>query len=195
MALAILGTAKAVITNLSPIPWRYTIYHYPGEYVTDFCIVRREGLYHLFHIRGERWTWPVGYREIGLGHAVSTDLRTWTPQEPVLPAGPPGTWDESGNWAPDIIEVEGVYYLYYTGSDRNNNQKIGLATSTDLYTWTKHPANPLVAPGPWSDREVGRDVAGRDGMVYFDPAGRRYLMYYTATMVDGRACLALAGST
>jgi hypothetical protein len=149
----------------------------------------------LFHIRGERWTWPVGYREIDLGHAISRDLRTWTPQEPVLPAGPLGAWDESGNWAPDIIEVEGVYYLYYTGSDRNNNQKIGLATSTDLYSWTKHPANPLVEPGPWSDREMGRDVAGRDGMVYFDAAGRRYLMYYTATMADGRACLALAGST
>lgn len=55
------------------------MYHHPGEYVTDFCIVRRDGLYHLFHIRGERWTWPVGYREIDLGHAVSADLRVWTP--------------------------------------------------------------------------------------------------------------------
>lgn len=170
------------------------MYHHPGEYVTDFCIIRRDGLYHLFHIRGERWTWPVGYREIDLGHAISADLRIWTPQEPVLPVGPPGSWDEAGNWAPDIIEVEGAYYLYYTGSDRRNNQKIGLATSTDLYTWTKHPANPLVEPGPWSDRTVGHDVACRDAMVYADLEGGRYLMYYTATMADGRGCIALAGS-
>jgi beta-fructofuranosidase len=172
------------------------MYHPPGEYVTDFCIVHSkiDGLYHLFHIRGERWTWPVGYREIDLGHAVSSDLRLWTPQEPVLPAGPPGSWDEAGNWAPDIIEVGGVYYLYYTGSDARNNQKIGLAISTDLYTWHKHPHNPVVEPGPWSDRAVGRDVAGRDAMVYADTERNRYLMYYTATMADGRACIALAQS-
>lgn len=171
------------------------MYHFPGEYVTDFCIVRQHGLYHLFHIRGERWTWPVGYRELDLGHATSTDLRTWTPHEPVLPAGPTGAWDEMGNWAPDIIEKNGVFYCYYTGSDKNNNQAIGLATSVDLFTWEKHPNNPVVVPGPWSDQHVGRDVAGRDAMVYHDQVRNRYLLYYTATMADGRACIALAQST
>lgn len=172
------------------------MYHHPGEYVTDFCIVqsKHDGLYHLFHIRGERWSWPLGYKEIDLGHATSTDLRQWTPHEPVLPAGPPGSWDEAGNWAPDIIEADGIYYLYYTGSDARDNQKIGLAASTDLYTWIKHPHNPVVEPGPWSDREVGRDVAGRDAMVYADRKHNRYLMYYTATLADGRACIALAQS-
>lgn len=170
------------------------MYHHPGEYVTDFCLVKQADRYHLFHIRGERWTWPVGYKELDLGHATSTDLRTWTPHEPVLPAGPAGAWDECGNWAPDIIEVDGVYYCYYTGSDTNNNQAIGLATSTDLFQWEKHPNNPVVVPGAWSDRHVGRDVAGRDAMVFADPERNRYLLYYTATMADGRACLALAQS-
>ncbi|MEZ4678036.1 MAG: family 43 glycosylhydrolase [Caldilineaceae bacterium] len=171
------------------------MYHHPGEYVTDFCIVKRENLYHLFHIRGERWTWPVGYRELDLGHATSTDLRTWTPHEPVLPAGPVGAWDECGNWAPDIIEVDGTYYCYYTGSDTNNNQAIGLATSTDLFQWEKHPANPVVVPGDWSDLALGKDVAGRDAMVFHDRPNERYLLYYTATMADGRACLAVSEST
>jgi beta-fructofuranosidase len=171
------------------------MYHHPGEYITDFCIVQREGIYHLFHIRGERWSWPVGYREIDLGHATSTDLRHWEPQPPVLPVGEAGAWDECGNWAPDIIEVDGAYYLYYTGSDRNNNQAIGLATSQDLYHWEIYPHNPVVEPGPWSDRHVGRDVAGRDAMVFADEPRARYLLYYTATMADGRACIALAEST
>lgn len=170
------------------------MYHYPGEYVTDFCIVKQREHFHLFHIRGERWTWPVGYRELDLGHATSTDLHTWTPHDPVLPAGPAGAWDESGNWAPDIIVVDGLYYCYYTGSNSNNNQAIGLATSTDLDHWEKHPANPVVVPGPWSDLHVGKDVAGRDAMVFADTAHNRYLLYYTATMADGRACLALAQS-
>ncbi len=170
------------------------MYHHPGEYVTDFCIVKRDDLYHLFHIRGERWTWPVGYRELDLGHATSTDLRTWTAHEPVLPAGPVGTWDECGNWAPDIIEVDSTYYCYYTGSDTNNNQAIGLATSTDLFQWEKYPGNPVVVPGAWSDIAVGKDVAGRDAMVFADAPNHRYLLFYTATMADGRACLALAQS-
>lgn len=170
------------------------MYHHPGEYVTDFCIVKRDGLFHLFHIRGERWTWPVGYRELDLGHATSTDLRTWKPHEPVLPAGPVGAWDECGNWAPDMIEVDGTYYCYYTGSDTNNNQAIGLATSTDLFHWEKHPANPVVVPGNWSDIATGKDVAGRDAMVFHDSPNSRYLLYYTATMADGRACLAVAES-
>lgn len=169
------------------------MYHHPGEYVTDFCITRHhDGVYHLFHIRGERWTWPLHYREIDLGHAISHDLRQWTPQAPVIPVGPPGAWDQNGVWAPDIIERDGVYYIFYTGSDVKANQQIGIATSTDLYHWEKHPANPVVAPGPWSDRARGEAVAGRDAMVYAD--GDRYLMYYTATMADGRACIALAES-
>jgi beta-fructofuranosidase len=171
------------------------MYHAHGEYVTDFCIVRRAGMYHLFHIRGERWTWPLGYREIDLGHAISSDLCHWTRQPPVLGPGAAGAWEEMGTWAPDIIEVDGVYYLFYTGSDAQNNQALGLATSTDLVEWRKHPANPLVVPGAWSDIAVGRDVAGRDGMVYADTERGRYLIYYTATMADGRACLALAQST
>ena len=170
------------------------MYHALGEYVTDFCIVRSAGTFHLFHIRGERWTWPLGYREIDLGHAISADLCTWTPLPPVLGPGAPGAWDEMGIWAPDIIEVDGVYYMFYTGSDAQNNQAIGLASSADLTDWDKHPANPLVAPGAWSDRAIGRDVAGRDAMVYADTEHGRYLMYYTATLVDGRACIALAQS-
>jgi len=170
------------------------MYHAPGEYVTDFCIIRSAGTFHLFHIRGERWTWPLGYREIDLGHAISTDLCTWTPVQPVLGPGAPGAWDETGIWAPDIIEVDGVYYMFYTGSDAQNNQAIGLASSADLRQWDKHLSNPVITPGAWSDRAVGHDVAGRDGMVYADKERRRYLMYYTATLADGRACIALAQS-
>ncbi|HMN30472.1 MAG TPA: family 43 glycosylhydrolase, partial [Caldilineaceae bacterium] len=132
---------------------------------------------------------------ISFGHATSTDLRTWTPHAPVLPAGPAGSWDEAGNWAPDIFEQDGRFYCYYTGSDRANNQAIGLATSTDLFHWEKHPANPVVTPGPWSDVQVGRDVACRDAMVFHDEVRQRYLLYYTATMADGRACIGLAEST
>jgi beta-fructofuranosidase len=170
------------------------MYAEPGWYVTDFCIVEEDGLFHMFHIRGERWTWPLGYREIDLGHAISTDLRRWTAHPPVVPAGPAGAWDESGVWAPHVVERAGTYYMFYTGSDRRDNQHIGLAMSGDLFTWHKHPGNPVLSPFAWSDRARGEGVACRDAMVLWDAANARYLLYYTATLADGRACLGLAES-
>ncbi|MDA8218635.1 MAG: family 43 glycosylhydrolase [Dehalococcoidales bacterium] len=173
------------------------MYSYPGEYVADFCIVRRDGEYHLLHIRGERWSWPLGYgkSEIDLGHAVSADLRVWNPREPVLAAGTAGAWDEWGVWAPHVVEHDGLYYLFYAGTDARGNQGIGLATSPDLAVWHKHAASPLVRPGPWSDRERGQGVLAKDPMVWQEPGSGRFLMYYTATTADGRACIATAVST
>ena len=84
----------------------------------------------------------MGYRELDLGHATSPDLQTWTAHDPVLPSGTPGAWDEMGNWAPDIFEKDGVYYCYYTGSDTNNNQAIGLATSARPSTSGRSASTP-----------------------------------------------------
>ena len=36
-----------------------------------------------------------------------------------------------------MTEIDGTYYLTYTGWDRTSAQ-LCLATSTDLFTWTKH---------------------------------------------------------
>lgn len=171
------------------------MYSYPGEYLVDFALVKRDDEYHIFHIRGERWTWSEYYRIVDLGHAVSKDLRVWEPKTPVVPVGPPGSWDEIGIWAPHVVEAGGIYHMYYTGVDAKINQGIGLATSTDLYRWEKHPGNPVVRPGPWSDVERGESVACRDAMVFADTKRGRYLMYYTATMADGRPCIGLAGSS
>ena len=54
----------------------------------------------------------------------------------------PGHWDNAKVWAPDIKEVDGVYYMFYTGVTNQPGayaayQRIGLATSTDLMTWNR----------------------------------------------------------
>ena len=67
--------------------------------------------------------------------------------EPVLEGGPAGSWD-SHLWDNyDIVIVEVLFYLYYTGSrstSLRDPRHIGLATSPDGVNWTKHPANPLL---------------------------------------------------
>lgn len=174
------------------------MYREPARHAVDFTIVKRGDIYHLFHIRGERGVMVRGSAEWGsgedFGHATSKDLFDWTPEPSVLPIGPPGAWDEAKVYAPDVQEWKGLYYMVYTGVNRNFAQRLGTATSRDLFHWEKSSANPIVTPGTWSDWSADRPSAGRDGMLLLDPSGQRHLVYYTATTRDGRACIGLAGS-
>ncbi|MDQ3629020.1 MAG: glycoside hydrolase family 130 protein [Actinomycetota bacterium] len=95
--------------------------------------------------------------------------------QPVLSPSEP--YEEHGCEDPRIAQVDGVYYLTYTGWDRTTAQ-LCLATSTDLLSWTKHgplfpdfntfwPAEHAPA-GPWS----------KAGAILETPIDGRYLMYF-----------------
>jgi hypothetical protein len=92
---------------------------------------------------------------------TSRDGEHWIPYagNPVLEPQP-GAWDEQ------ILEqatayLSGRYWLWYSGY-RNPlaptiSIAIGVATSQDGIHWTKHPANPVIKPGPsgaWNDLSV-----------------------------------------
>ena len=87
--------------------------------------------------------------------------------EPVL--SPTEPYEEFGAEDPRVTEIDGTYYLTYTGWDRTSAQ-LCLATSTDLFTWTKHGPmfpdfNTFLPQGngqdaPWS--KAGGDPAGAD---------------------------------
>jgi predicted GH43/DUF377 family glycosyl hydrolase len=95
--------------------------------------------------------------------------------EPVL--SPSEDYDRYGCEDPRVTQIDGTYYLTYTGWDRTS-ALLCLATSTDLRTWTKH--GPLFpdfntflpqgngVEGPWS--KAGAIVPVR--------VGGRWLMYF-----------------
>jgi beta-fructofuranosidase len=73
-------------------------------------------------------------------------------------------------WAPYVFEHEGLYWMYYCGGGvAHERYRINVATSTELFTWQRHPANPMIVDG----------FDARDPMVmkYKD----EWLLYYTAT--------------
>ncbi|MBP2330171.1 hypothetical protein JOF56_010556 [Kibdelosporangium banguiense] len=78
---------------------------------------------------------------------------------------------------PSVIQVNGTYYLYYTGApnDHSVGNAIGLATSPDGLTWTRAKGGePVVS----SSYEVGRSNtygAGQPSALYLD--GWFYLMF------------------
>jgi hypothetical protein len=85
---------------------------------------------------------------------------------PVFAAGPAGAWDAKIRERGWVLRENGAYRLWYTGYDGTptGRRMLGLATSPDGVTWTRHPGNPLV-----------RDHWVEDVMVVRD--GERYLMF------------------
>ena len=97
-------------------------------------------------------------------------------QNPVLSRGDNDAWDpECGTiFAPQVVEQDGVYYLFYTGCPRREGTpgSIGYATSVDGITWTKPERNPILSPdGSGYDAmciSVGVPVVDGDGwMLYY----------------------------
>jgi len=114
---------------------------------------------------GPDGTWRLYYSgagtKQGVGLLTSTDGRHWTPY-----AGNPVLEPQSGAWDEQILEqatayLGGLYWLWYSGYKNpllpSTPIAIGVATSHDGIHWTKHPANPVIKPGPagsWNDLRV-----------------------------------------
>lgn len=152
----------------------------------DFTIVKKDGQYHVFYIRhditkGELET------ERDFGHAVSADMYTWT-QLPGVMTVRDNSWDNLHVWAPSIVELDGVYYMFYTGVTKRVGapgveQRTGLATSTDLMSWNQLD-QPIYScrdvPWAWCDT-LNNNNGFRDPFVMRNPAAPgQWLMYYSA---------------
>lgn len=96
----------------------------------------------------------IDTRKIGL--AYSTDTLHWEKYpsvNPVLTQGDPGEWDDEWVDSPEVLLIDGIYHMWYSGYDGTNVQ-IGHATSTDRINWEKDTLNPVLTvgdPGKWDD--------------------------------------------
>lgn len=106
--------------------------------IADHAWVRDDaGVYHLF-FQNEGQGVPSD-----IEHYVTTDLRSLDYVGIALRAEA-NTWDADGVWAPHVVRSGDTYFMFYTGvegSGANARQRIGLATSDDLMTWTRAPVN------------------------------------------------------
>ncbi|MEU6716971.1 family 43 glycosylhydrolase [Nonomuraea sp. NPDC046802] len=144
----------------------------PPRYLNDHTLIKgRDGLWHMFGITGTeapQGVAPDSRQEDNLAHATAPSLNgPWTTQPYALTVNP--TYHgEDHLWAPHVIENAGTYYMFYAAG-LGRDAAINLATSQDLFTWTRHPGGPLF----------------RDGLEARDPfvtrVGSQWVMYYTAT--------------
>jgi predicted GH43/DUF377 family glycosyl hydrolase len=172
-------------------------YAEPGGYVNDHALIKKDGLHHLFYIRGTvAATWQA-YSTFNFGHAVSRDLVHWKTEDPVLQCPATG-WDQFQVWAPHIIEHNGTYYMFYAGVNKNVCQAICLATSTDLYHWKRSEQNPVITSEPWGMWDPNKWSDCRDPVVLKD--GDLFYCYYTAQRKNpetgkDESCIGISSST
>lgn len=158
----------------------------PDAWTWDFWIADTATEYHLFFLYASRALHEETrrHRRASIGHAVSTDLKNWSRRPDALVRSDPPAFDDVATWTGCIVQAgDGAWSLFYTGVEDRPvamTQRISVATSTDLSTWTKSDRVLAAADPRWYE------TAPADGGEHFrDPwvmrgADGRWHMLITA---------------
>ena len=175
--------------------------YYPREKgMWDTWMFHYEGTFHLYYLQT---IGQVGWKQIG--HATSTDLLHWEEQEAALLQGKEDDWDAAPLGTGMVFRHNGKFYMTYCAFREGRPQKIGIATSDDLFNWTKHPKNPIIEPAMGGDiyetdpaENFENTVSWRDAFVRFDESDGMFHSFIAARTSCGpyvhRGCVAHAVS-
>jgi hypothetical protein len=160
----------------------------------------------------------AGYEEGAavIGLATSEDLLHWELSDPILLPQDGAPWEHGGLYRPDLMLDHGTYYLYYNAKTDTLpasegggwREQTGVATSTDLKSWTRYKGNPILPNGPRGSATypAGNPISAtqpptpdaRDSRFASNPFvvqnGREFAMFYYGFRYErpGRACEMLA---
>jgi beta-fructofuranosidase len=167
----------------------------PDSWAWDCWIADDGERFHLFFLRASRALIDPErrHRRASVGHAVSTDLRSWTLVADALVPSDAPAFDDLAIWTGSVArEPGGAWRMVFTGASRSDDgliQRIGTATSTDLMTWERESASPIAELDPrWYERlgdSDWHDQAWRDPWLMADPDGRGWHLLVTARSADG----------
>lgn len=167
------------------------------RWVWDFWVADDGDVFHLFFLHAPKSLGDpdLRHRNARIGHATSSDLKTWTSHGQAFPAGEPGSFDGTATWTGCVVRGhDGLWRMYYTGSrflsaDSNANvETVGMLTSPDLFTWTKLPGPISIADPRWYETlgsSSWPEEAWRDPWVFPDADGATWHMLITARAAEG----------
>ncbi|MEA3396262.1 MAG: Ig-like domain-containing protein, partial [Chloroflexota bacterium] len=133
---------------------------YDQEAAAHGSLLNDGGAYKLwYHAMGDQG--PI------IAYATSPDGINWSKQGPVLlPDG--GSWDGDAVWGPSVLNLDGVYWMWYAGAGPQGPPAVGVITSTNGITWTRFLVGPVVTETtPIGDPHVISD-GGKLKMWYQD---------------------------
>lgn len=131
--------------------------------------------------------------ETAIAQEIPFPLDEWDDHGIVLSPSDSG-WDcftTDGFGVGGIVKKDGVYYLYYTGSSGPRvsdggpaDRAIGVATSVDGASFTKHENNPIITHQP----SVGHENQEEEGCITLSVTlgdGGDFVIYYGALTANG----------
>lgn len=144
-------------------------------------LIRHKGFWHCFYCGFPEIGYEVGPGATGLARGRDIWHLEKVPEAPVLRPSPGDEWDSGGIYKASVYRIGGRFVMFYNAKDRRDPwvEQTGLATSTDLINWEKHPANPILRVGPegaWDSRFASDPVLNKIDGVW-------HLFYYG---FDGR---------
>lgn len=117
----------------------------------DPYVIRLGSFYYMFYLGQDR------ARRQRLGVARSSDGVEWQKlrSNPILGLGPAGAFDESGLGEPAVWASHGSYWMLYTGRDRAERRRLGLARSRDGIHWERISRSAVFTGGQsWNSKVV-----------------------------------------
>ena len=134
---------------------QYTTFYKPTNgWVGDPMPFYENGKFHIFYLYDARNTLPTFHPWYKV---MTADFATFTENSEMIPTG--NATDQDGALGTgSVFKWNGTYYAFYTGHNGilDPKEKIMLATSTDLKSWTKNPSFQLQASWGY-DRNEFRD--------------------------------------
>ncbi len=135
--------------------------------VADPYVVQAGDMFYLYYLGQDR------AKRQRLGVARSKDGLNWEKlrTNPVLELGGPGMFDEIGLGEPAVWKSQDSYWMLYTGRDRAENRRLGLARSQDGVKWQRVSENAVLSgEQPWMSKVVCDptvEVSGSQVHVWF----------------------------
>ena len=155
---------------------RATMYEYRplGCHLNDFTLIRKSGLWHLFHIVGRTKKGNPALANEGkaVGHATTKDFIRWTEH-------------------PHIVQTHGACYaIKHKGRYALIGHINNICWSDDLFRWSAtKPLQHANDPAQWYESknlgEEARYVSRRDPFIVLNPENGKYVMFYCDRVKDG----------
>lgn len=130
------------------------------QWVWDFWLTERkvEELWHIYFLQAPKSLIDPEARHANatIGHATSADLINWDYHGTVLKPGSAGSWNDRAIWTGSILQAYDKWFIFFTGTNKSHEngliQRVGVATSTDLYNWKMETQITTEADALWYER-------------------------------------------
>lgn len=133
------------------------------------CLLEHNGTYYLFYNAKRKG--PHGLAKEQSSFATSTDLKNWTrsPENPVIPAGKEGSFDDVFASDPCVLKIQDGWALFYYSLDSKGVARDCIAFSKDLVHWQKadKPILDVGPPGSYDSKYAHKPgIITKDGVIY-----------------------------